>query len=57
MYKLSFVLLFFTLPLLPSTPYAGLPLWAWASLLSSLFYALILIFAIETEWDEGSSDE
>lgn len=56
MLKLSPLLLFLTLPLLPSTPYAGLPLWAWGSLGASILYAFILILAIENEWDEESID-
>ena len=56
MLKLSPLVLLLTLPLLPSTPYAGLPLWAWASLGASLFYAIVLIFSIEREWDEESND-
>jgi hypothetical protein len=56
MLKLSPLLLFLTLPLLPSAPYAGLPLWAWASLGASFLYAIVLILAIENEWDEESSD-
>jgi hypothetical protein len=57
MLRFSPLLLLLTLPLLPSTPYAGLPLWAWASLGASFFYAVVLILAIENEWDEESSDE
>ena len=52
MYKLSFLVLLLTTPLLPSTPYAGLPLWAWVSLAMSTLYALILIIHIEKNWDE-----
>lgn len=52
MLRLSLVFLLLSLPLLPSTPYAGIPLWAWASLSMSLAYALILIFAIQKRWDE-----
>ncbi len=56
MLKFSPLLLLLTLPLLPSTPYLGLPLWVWASLGMSLVYAIVLIFAIETEWDEEIKD-
>ncbi len=52
--KLSFLTLFLSLPLLPSTPYLGLPLWAWASVGMSLVYGLILIIRIETEWEEDT---
>lgn len=52
MYKFSFLLLLLTTPLLPSTPYAGLPLWAWISLAMSVLYALILIIHIENNWDD-----
>jgi hypothetical protein len=57
MLRRSPLLLFLTLPLLSSTPYAGLPLWAWGSLGASLLYAIVLIFSIEREWDEESNDE
>lgn len=52
--KLSFLALFMSLPLLPSTPYFGIPLWAWASISMSLVYGLILIIRIETEWKEDT---
>jgi len=48
--KLSFLALFLTLPFLPSTPYLGFPLWAWASIGMSLIYGLILIIRIEKEF-------
>lgn len=51
MLRVSFVFLFSSLPLLPSTSYAGVPLWAWASLSMSLAYAIILIFIIQKRWD------
>lgn len=57
MLKLSPLLLLLTLPLLPSTPYFGLPLWAWASLGMSIVYAIVLILSIENEWDKESLDE
>ncbi len=56
MLKLSLLFLFLSLPLLPSTPYAGVPLWAWASLGMTLVYALVLILAVEKEWDNESLD-
>ena len=49
--KLSPLLLFFTLPLFPATPYAGLPLWAWVSLGITVIYALILIISINKEFE------
>ena len=52
--KLSPLLLFFTLPLYPSTPYAGLPLWAWVSLSVSLIYALFLIVGIDKTFSQKS---
>jgi len=55
MYKLSFIILFLTTPLSNSTPYAGLPLWAWTSLSMSVFYAFVLIFHIETHWDDNNA--
>ena len=54
--KLSFLSLFLTIPLLPSSSYTGLPLWAWASLGMSLIYALILILMIEKEWESEELD-
>ncbi len=54
--KLSFVSLLLSTPLLPSTPYAGVPLWAWASLGMSVVYALILILMIEKEWESEAHD-
>lgn len=56
MLKFSPLLLLLTIPFLPATPYYGLPLWAWFSLGMSILYALVLIFAIQTEWDEESKD-
>lgn len=56
MLRLSLVLLALTLPLLPATPYAGIPLWAWASMGISLLYGIVLIFAVENEWDDGIQD-
>ncbi len=53
---LSFLVLFLTIPLLPSTPYAGLPLWAWASIGMSLLYALVMILFIEKNWQDESND-
>jgi len=53
---LSFLALFLTIPLLPSTPFAGLPLWAWASIGMSLVYALVLILFIEKSWEDESND-
>ncbi len=52
--NLSFLALFLTLPLLPSTPYLGIPLWAWASIGMSLVYGLILIIRIDKEWQEDA---
>jgi len=57
MYKLSLIFLLFTLPLLPSTAYFAIPLWAWVSVGISILYALTLILAVEKEWNDGSSDE
>ena len=54
MYKFSFIILFLTLPLLPSTPYAGLPLWAWFSLCMSVVYAFILILHIQKNWNDNN---
>lgn len=45
--KLSPLLLFLTLPLFPSTPYAGLPLWAWISIAMTIVYAAVLIVVVE----------
>ena len=57
MYRLSLIFLLLSIPFLPSTPYAGIPLWAWTSLGMSLLYALTLIFSIEKTFDEKSLDE
>ena len=54
--KLSFLSLCLTIPLFPSTPYAGVPLWAWISLGMSALYALILIVHIEKEWESEEED-
>jgi len=54
MYKLSFIILLLTIPLLPSTPYAGLPLWAWFSLGMSVLYACVLILHIQNNWDDNN---
>jgi len=51
-YKLSLLLLLLTTPLLPATPYAGIPLWAWASIGMSILYAAVLILHIENSWDD-----
>ena len=56
MLRLSLVFLALTLPFLPATPYAGIPLWTWASMSMSLIYGIVLIFAVENEWDDGSQD-
>jgi len=53
-YKLSLIILLFTLPLLPSTPYLGLPLWAWVSMGMSIIYAALLIIHIQNSWDEDN---
>ena len=55
--KLSFLSLLLTIPLFPSTPYAGVPLWAWVSLGMSAVYALVLIFHIEKDWKCEEEDE
>ena len=54
--KLSFFSLFMTIPFYPSTPYAGVPLWAWISIGMSIAYAIILIFHIEKEWKSEEDD-
>jgi len=53
-YKISLLLLLLTLPLFPSTPYAGVPLWAWVSMGMSVLYALVLIYHIQTSWGEDN---
>ena len=50
MFKLSFFILLLTIPLLNSNIYYGLPLWAYASLGTTIIYAIILIFVIEKKW-------
>jgi hypothetical protein len=56
MLKFSPLLLLLTIPFLPASAYLGLPFWAWASLGATLVYAIVLILAIEYEWDEESTD-
>jgi len=51
-YKLSLFILLLTTPLLPATPYAGVPLWAWVSIFMSVLYAFMLIVYIQNSWDE-----
>lgn len=55
-YRLSLLVLLFTMPLLPSTPYMGIPLWAWGSVMMSLLYAILLIFSIEDHFKDSSND-
>ena len=50
-FKLSFLILLFTIPLLSSTIYFGIPLWVYASLSATVIYAVVLIFIIEKRWN------
>jgi membrane protein YdbS with pleckstrin-like domain len=50
MFKLSFLLLIFTIPFLNSNITYGLPLWVYLSLGVTIVYAGILIFIIEKKW-------
>lgn len=52
MIKFSFFFLLLTIPLLGGEPLWGVPLWVWGSLGTTILYALILVFAIETKWDD-----
>lgn len=53
-YLLSFILLFFTIPMVGERVYWGIPLWAIISMLVSLLYAFILMYIIDKKWDELS---
>jgi len=50
-YNFSLLLLLLTIPLFPSTPYAGVPLWAWVSIAMTVLYAGVLIYHIQNSWD------
>lgn len=52
MFKLSFLLLFLTIPFLGSDIYYGVPLWVYASLTATIIYATVLIFVIEKRWNK-----
>jgi len=52
MLKFSFFPLLLTIPFLNSDIYYGLPLWAYASLGATIFYAIVLIFIIEKKWNK-----
>ena len=49
-FKLSFLILIFTIPFLNSDIYYGIPLWVYASLIATVLYAAVLIFVIEKRW-------
>ncbi|MEA2048353.1 MAG: hypothetical protein U9O64_07910 [Campylobacterota bacterium] len=51
MFKISFVVLFLTIPFLSSTPLWGVPLWVYGSLLSTIIFAVLIIAVIEKKWD------
>ncbi len=57
MIKLSFLLLFLTIPLLGGKPVWGVPLWVWGSLTLTLLYAVVLLFVIERRWDSLKESE
>jgi hypothetical protein len=48
--KLSFLLLFLTIPLLSSKVFYGVPLWVYGSIIATVIYAFMLIFTIEKKW-------
>ncbi|RLA68929.1 MAG: hypothetical protein DRG24_09310 [Epsilonproteobacteria bacterium] len=52
MIKFSFLFLLLTIPLLSGEPVWGLPLWVWGSLGATVIYAGVLIYTIETKWDD-----
>lgn len=56
MFKFSFLIVLFTLPLLGGGSLWGVPLWAWGSLGATLVYALTLVTVIETRWDALKGD-
>ncbi len=51
MLKISFILLFLTIPFLSSHIYFGVPLWVYASLGATVVYAFVLIYVIEKKWN------
>jgi len=57
MFKLSFLILCLTLPLLGGAPLWGVPLWVWGSLGATLLYAVVLIIAIDAEWDTSEPSD
>ena len=52
------LLLLLTIPFFGGTPLLGIPLWAWVSMGTTLFYAVVLILVIERKWDyfSGQND-
>lgn len=58
LYIVSLLLLTATIPFASGTPYMGLPLWVWFSLLATAAYAALIIYLIQKRWPEfqGSDD-
>ena len=56
MIKLSILLLLLTIPFLNSDIYYGVPLWVYASLTATFFYAILLIYIIEKKWKKLKDD-
>lgn len=58
-FKLSFIALLLTIPLFSAKVYFGLPLWGIMSLFFTAVFALMLILAIEKNWNalKESEDE
>ncbi|MBN2815605.1 MAG: hypothetical protein JXQ67_02915 [Campylobacterales bacterium] len=57
MVKYSPFLLLLTIPFFSSQIYYGVPLWAYISLGATAFYALVLIFTIETKYQTLKEDD
>jgi len=50
-FKYAFFTLFLTTPFLSSTPLFAIPLWVYGSLGATIVLAVIIIIAIEKEWE------
>ena len=51
-FKLSFIVLAFTLPLLSGTPIYGIPQWVIGSFAATVAYAIMILLTIEFQWDD-----
>ena len=50
-FKYAFIALFLTIPFLSSTPLFAIPLWVYGSLGATVVLAVIIVIAIEKEWE------